>query len=794
MIIKSIEINGFGKFSGNLFTPQKGFNLVFGHNEDGKTTLMSFIKMMFYSSSSKSEKAADLSKSLRKKYRPWSGEPMSGAIEFEAGGMEYRIQKEFLKSEASDKTGIFCKTTGETVQIPNKNDAGEYFFGMGLDEFERSIFIGQTGGFSADSASDSLAMRIANLSVSGDENISHELILKRLTEAAEELVSKSRKKGLLIEEEQKLENLKFEEQKLTSLEDDQKDIEAEVSKLEAEISHIEAELNAISDSQRLKTAKNELNAYYTLHNKLNLLNTVKKQLADYGKPETELREYIKKATELNQEIENSLTQMQDATAGKSLATVPDAEYHRLADLDQKAAALRQDLDLIRGRIKNLYAELDTKLKSATKSTRLLSILPFAISIAIAALVWFFIPNMLIVGIGFVGLGTILSAVMLFTSKKRAISKFSVQLAKRDLEGSLRELCFFNDNMLSGSVQNLEHEFAEMLSDTVSELTDGLAVHDCTDISQLKSKSAAAQTEEIKAITERLNLQKEQFIALACTINDSATFSAAKILYVELQESLNNFEMLTAEIDTICAATGIVDISADFVASQIKTLGEFIQNAPKTSSDSHGSVEELRNTLKEKRALLNSYISRIKHPEKNLSSIRKEIEESENRILELKARLRELNIAFEVMNEAILDTNKGLGSHLSETVGKYLSQISNDRYHDVIVPRDLSIETRSYGSENYHEWKYYSSGAIDRIYLCLRLAMTDIFTKDCEPMPLFFDDILAQYDDEGCKNALVFLKNYFEESGSASQIMFFTCHSQIAEMAKNVFGEINEIVL
>ena len=206
MIIKSIEINGFGKFSGNLFTPQKGFNLVFGHNEDGKTTLMSFIKMMFYSSSSKSEKAADLSKSLRKKYRPWSGEPMSGAIEFEAGGMEYRIQKEFLKSEASDKTGIFCKTTGETVQIPNKNDAGEYFFGMGLDEFERSIFIGQTGGFSADSASDSLAMRIANLSVSGDENISHELILKRLTEAAEELVSKSRKKGLLIEEEQKLEN------------------------------------------------------------------------------------------------------------------------------------------------------------------------------------------------------------------------------------------------------------------------------------------------------------------------------------------------------------------------------------------------------------------------------------------------------------------------------------------------------------------------------------------------------------------------------------------------------------
>ncbi|MBQ9737026.1 MAG: AAA family ATPase, partial [Clostridia bacterium] len=123
MIIKKIEVGGFGKLSNTIYLPQNGFNLVFGGNEQGKTTLMSFVKMMFYSSSSKSEKAADIFKSLRKKYRPFSGSPMSGAIEFESDGLEYRIQKEFLKSDVSDKTVIFCKTTGEELDIKNKNEA-----------------------------------------------------------------------------------------------------------------------------------------------------------------------------------------------------------------------------------------------------------------------------------------------------------------------------------------------------------------------------------------------------------------------------------------------------------------------------------------------------------------------------------------------------------------------------------------------------------------------------------------------------------------------------------------------
>lgn len=791
MIIKKIEIDGFGKFSKQTFAFEGGFNLIYGCNEDGKTTLMAFVKMMLYSSSGKTEKATDLFKSIRKKYRPWNGEKMSGAIEFESGGMLYRLQKEFLKSEASDKTSIFCLTTGENIDIENKNDAGEYFLGMTLDEFERSVFIGQSGGFSADSAADSLAMRISNLSVSGDENVSHDLILKRLTDASEELVSKSRKKGLLVEEENRLEELTLEMQSLERLEGDQAELQLEIARLEDETTRLEQALNSISDSQRVDAARKDLNAYYTLHNKLNLLKTVKNQLAGYGASDCDLREYIQKAQKQSAEIEESLSLIQEATAASAKARVTDSEYLRLSALDQKAAELRHDAELLQGRIKRLDAELNEKTKKAINSARLLPVLLFVLFAAVGAVMLAAVKYLWAIPFA---LGIVCLAILLPTAKKRGNSRVEVQLAKRDREAALRELSVFSEDMLSMTPDALEATLNSLLSDTVCRLNDGLSVYGCSDISELKNHSALAQAEDIKAVSEKLNFQKEQFIALANTIKPCPTFSAAKILFVELAESLNSFESLTDEIDSVCALAGIEDRSAEYVDKQIKALGELIQNAPASQSTDNTSVEELRNELKEKRNRLGECQSRITVPKRSLSEVNANIRETRNKIDEFRGRYEALNIALDAMNEAILDTSRGLGSQLSKNVGENLSRLTANRYKDVIVPRDLSLETRPANDAAYHEWKYLSTGAIDKVYLALRLAISDILAKDKEPLPLLFDDIFSQYDDSALDIGMEFLKIYLSDSHSASQIMFFTCHNHIADSAKSTFDQIHQVVL
>ena len=205
MKLKRVEIDNFGKFKDFSLEFSDGMNFIYGNNEDGKTTLMSFIKMMFYGNVGA---ARDLS-NLRKKYRPWDGAPMGGAIEFEADGKCYRIQKRFGATAGKDEVEVRCLSTGEPVLLRKDEEAGSYFFHMELDGFERSVFIGQTGGFSRkdNGKTDEITERLTNLTTSAEENVSLTAAMGNLRTAAEQLVSKRGNAGLLIESRNLAEDL-----------------------------------------------------------------------------------------------------------------------------------------------------------------------------------------------------------------------------------------------------------------------------------------------------------------------------------------------------------------------------------------------------------------------------------------------------------------------------------------------------------------------------------------------------------------------------------------------------------
>ena len=197
MKLKRVEIDNFGRFKGFSLEFSEGMNFIYGNNEDGKTTLMSFIKMMFYGNVGA---ARDLT-NLRKKYRPWDGAPMGGAIEFEADGKLYRIQKQFGTTAGRDEVTVQCLTTGEPVLLKKDEEAGSYFFHMELDGFERSVFIGQTGGFSKKDSgkTDEITERLTNLTTSAEENVSLAAAMGNLAAASEQLVTKRGNAGLLVE-------------------------------------------------------------------------------------------------------------------------------------------------------------------------------------------------------------------------------------------------------------------------------------------------------------------------------------------------------------------------------------------------------------------------------------------------------------------------------------------------------------------------------------------------------------------------------------------------------------------
>ena len=64
MKINSIYISAFGGIKNLKLDFNNGFNVILGDNENGKSTVMAFIKMMFYGSDRGSSQIA---KNIRKK-------------------------------------------------------------------------------------------------------------------------------------------------------------------------------------------------------------------------------------------------------------------------------------------------------------------------------------------------------------------------------------------------------------------------------------------------------------------------------------------------------------------------------------------------------------------------------------------------------------------------------------------------------------------------------------------------------------------------------------------------------
>ena len=124
MKINRIYIAAFGGLKNKTIDFKDGFSVIYGENENGKTTIMTFIKMMFYGSERGS---SSIAKNPRKKYAPWSGEKSAGSIDFEHGGRSYRLEREFGNTNSSDKITLTDMSDGTRESL--SGNVGERFFG-----------------------------------------------------------------------------------------------------------------------------------------------------------------------------------------------------------------------------------------------------------------------------------------------------------------------------------------------------------------------------------------------------------------------------------------------------------------------------------------------------------------------------------------------------------------------------------------------------------------------------------------------------------------------------------------
>ena len=378
MKINKLQIGSFGKFKDYELELKNGFQLIYGKNEDGKSTLMAFIKIMFYS---KLERGKDINKNLRKKYQPWDGSMMNGAIEFEHDGTCYRLQKDMGATPGADKVKLINMDTGEEVSLGKNEEIGKRFFGLDLDGFERSAYISNIGSFSSNGNNDEVAEKLmSNLVLSGDENVSQQLVINRINDAIEDMVSKRGKKGILVEAKSELDSLHNEMANIQILEDEQKKNMEEYQCLKTKLD----EQKNIKDLLELNTNRNRLKQINSLIEKIMGYTESEKKLEKENIPFKSLKAFLMECNSLmdeSEKVSGSLEKLKGSIKnedcnGNKLVPVSEKEYECLNELVSKEKALKDLLKRIdecflpafRSFIeaKNSYQNAETLLKKETE--------------------------------------------------------------------------------------------------------------------------------------------------------------------------------------------------------------------------------------------------------------------------------------------------------------------------------------------------------------------------------------------------------------------------------------------
>lgn len=210
MKLLKCHIVGFGNWKNKTIEFQDGLTSVCEKNGFGKSSLASFIRVMFYGL-----ERVTKANNERKRALPFDGSPCGGSLDFEWQGKQYSIERSFIGKTPKDDTLICYKNgieTKELGEIP-----GNVVFGLDLDSFNRTIFISPTD--LEISSSETLNAKMSHFV----EGSSDGCDFSSVKESLEELKKKykpqksAETKGLLAIETSKINDLEMQETNLNNM-------------------------------------------------------------------------------------------------------------------------------------------------------------------------------------------------------------------------------------------------------------------------------------------------------------------------------------------------------------------------------------------------------------------------------------------------------------------------------------------------------------------------------------------------------------------------------------------------
>ena len=782
MKIIEINIQYFGKLKDFTVRPTDGVNIIYGENESGKSTVMAFVKAIFYGLGS-GEK--------RRQYEPWDGGQPGGSILFENEGKTFLLSRTFGSTKAGDKISLFNQSLGESVSIPAGQEPGAFILGINIKTFVNTVFIGQAGT-TVEGENHEIIAKLTNLTSAGDEHISKGEVEKRLKNGAAAIDSKKNTAILPELRKQKHELLEARMEMQTALKEAD-ELRDQIASAYRHRNTLTKERKFLSDTAERLAMQDELKEIDRITEQRGKLLELE---AKYGELDAwfhdnsaeGMDEFLDKSKQLLEEEKNHEILMEEKkkqldelkkesdnfdSSKLSMITYIKKYAKEIASAFERYDSLINEKNEIEIALENQDNE-KPESKDNLIAIAICAVIVVALVILGLAFHWIFYVICIVAVICMlaywlvyrknvemddisddrIGLDNVNEDLRALNSEMRPIlENFQVKSMEqfdreyKEIERVQKQYLAFKKRKkeLQKEIDTLDDE----LEDTRDKLRENLAVYHETD-----------SNEEAHALISRLSQMKQDYEKQAVEL------SAARDTY--------NFMLKERDFDTLeergRQLRGDINLEVPESFTEEKVNNKLAENEKKLEAINAQIIQQ------------ETELSLKPYSPQELDAKTDEIKAITKRIEHYEFELAAIEEAQSALTEAFQEMQLDFGPMINYRAGRVLSGFTDEKYSSVFVSEKLVPSVAESGSSQPRSCDVLSAGTYDQIYLSLRLALSGVMAD--EKLPVLLDDSFAQFDDKRMRDALSFIKED-NALGEMGQIIIFTCHRRMLRAAQKL---------
>ena len=731
----------FGQLQGRTLELQEGLNILQSPNESGKSTWCAFLASMLYGINSRERDRAGFIAD-KNRYTPWSGAAMSGRLDCGTDLGELTLTRTTRRqtSPMGEFSAVYAGT-GDAVPDLTGRTCGETLLGVSREVFERSAFIRQSGLAVTQDAG--LERRIAALISAGEEDTSY-------TEAADALKKqlnrrRHNKTGLLPALEAELAETERQLSEIGELEGQLSQARAQAEELAAREASLTEELAAHDRWEAAQRRQALSGAETAAREAAERASALRRRAEEERLPENDtiarLRGAIVNLQTVRRSVEKARAERDEAMKAllKAEANLGESPFAgQTPDSARKEAQQAAPSDKVPGAVAarelaifflflaaagGVFALLYAR--TSTLDLPLIRMVPWLLPGAVAAVV--------------AGAGTYISRLYrthtLEAMRHTALTKRFGTADPDAIAGMADTYCkLYEAREAAQEAVNAKTAAADTLYSSLSSNEQGIllevrrfapAAFDIPTADSLLRQCAVRRRELAEAETAardarlRWEVQSQQLPQA-----EEAELPAPPV---------RNREAVTAELEGTREALAAAKSAADRLTGRLHAVGDPAVLA---------SVREEQLAQKE----------------------------------QLEGEYAALQLALEALDTANTTLQNRFSPELGRRAAEIFSGLTGGRYGGVVLDRSFRLSAEPAGEGVYREAELLSAGALDQLYLAVRLAICDLVLPPEKTVPIVLDDALANFDDSRCAAALRYLK----EAARGRQILLFTCHSREAD--------------